>query len=125
LVQALDEYAQQVFILAHERTGEISESDERKRVIASMRTVGTALLEELPSVMDLVLRLETTAFLDPTTQKVVNQVRMRSRNHGFYIAGDRTGMFKDQWPVDPEKFWSRVLEYLKLAGQAKLEGEKA
>ena len=104
---ALDQSTAHVLVLSHEKTAEIKEGADGvvKRTIAGPRTSGNALLEVLPSIMDVALRLEVKSAYD--AGKLVNKVILRTTNHGFYLAGDRSGLFTDGEEFSPMTMWER------------------
>jgi hypothetical protein len=94
-IQALDDSPCHVLLTSHEKTGEIRDADTVKRVIGGPSSIGTALLETLPAMMDIVLRFEMR---NKTTV-------LRTLNHNIFVAGDRGGLFKDGSVLEPESFW--------------------
>jgi hypothetical protein len=110
-ISTLNDGPSHTLLISHERTGEIKEAEHTKRVLCGPRTVGTALLEIVPSVLDLVLRFENR--LDRETKK--NKAYIRSRNHNFYQAGDRSGLFKDGMELDPQAMWKKLLAMIEMS----------
>jgi hypothetical protein len=104
---ALDNSPAHVLILTHEKTAEIKEGADGvvKRTLAGPRTVGNALLEVLPAIVDVALRLEVKSAFEGG--KMSNKVVLRTTNHGFYLAGDRSGLFTDAEEFDPVVMWER------------------
>ena len=81
-----------------------------KRVIAGPRSIGVALLEVIPSVVDLAIHLQPKRVLGKGCQSIV-----RSQNHGVFLAGDRSGIVKDGEMLDPRAFWTRVQQLVAFA----------
>jgi hypothetical protein len=123
LLAAMDASSAHVLVLAHEKTAEMKEGADGvvKRTIAGPRTAGNALLEVLPAVMDLGLRLEVKSAY--SAGGLSNKVVVRATNHSFYLAKDRSGLFLDGEEFDPGAMWSR---FGKIVNQAVMlpEGEK-
>lgn len=109
-ITALDNSPAHVLLIGHERTGEVSDSENRKRLIGAIRTIGTAQLETIPSILDVVLRLENQV-RGPGKSELV----LRTRNHNFFVAGDRSGLFKDGEPHDVVSFWKRLSGVVDMA----------
>ncbi|TFH66490.1 MAG: hypothetical protein E4G90_03270 [Gemmatimonadales bacterium] len=107
IFSALDNSPAHVLILSHEKTAEIEEGADGvvKRTIAGPRTSGNALLEVLPAIMDVALRLEVKSAY--VAGKLTNTVNLRATNHGFYLAGDRSGLFTDGEEFNPSTMWER------------------
>jgi len=109
-ITALDESPAHVLLISHEKTGEVSDAEGKvKRVIGGPRTVGNALLELIPSIMDVVLRLEVQG--TGANTKLV----LRSRNHNFFIAGDRSGLFRDGVVHNIPDFWAKLAGVVNMA----------
>lgn len=108
-VTALDESSAHVLLVSHEKTGEVKDTENRTRIIGGPRTIGNALLELLPSIVDVVVRLEVQG-VGANTKLVT-----RTRNHNFFICGDRSGLFKDGETHDVERFWKKLSSVLTLA----------
>ncbi len=103
-IQALDSAGCHTLLISHEKTGEVK-SGGAGRLIAGPRSVGNALLEQIPASCDLALRFEPRATKIGEPPNVV----IRSMNHGgMFIAGDRSGMFPDGHPLDPIDVWKRM-----------------
>lgn len=113
IISAADRSPAHVLMISHEKTGEIKENDVTSRVIAGPRTVGNALLEMVPAVTDVVLRFETKRKAGGPPMTVV-----RSTNHNIYLAGDRSGLFKDGEELNPVAFWERTMKLIGM-GQSK------
>ena len=122
-LSALDNSPAHVLVLSHEKTAEIKEGADGvvKRTIAGPRTVGNALLEVLPAIMDVALRLEVRSSF--SAGKMSNSVVLRVANHGFYLAGDRSGLFTDGEEFDPMVMWERFGRFISMTARP-LEGEK-
>ena len=110
-ISTLNDGPSHSLLISHERTGEVKEAENTKRVLAGPRTVGTALLEIVPSVLDLILRFENKF----DRNKKVNQAYVRSRNHNFYQAGDRSGLFEDGVVLDPKDLWERLVTMISMS----------
>lgn len=110
-ITMLDEQPCHVVLISHERTGEIKDAESTKRILAGPRTIGTAQLEMIPAMMDVVLRFENR--FDGRTK--TNQAYVRSRNHNFYLAGDRSGLFADGLPLDPKNLWDRLIQMIGMS----------
>lgn len=108
-VKALDGSGAHVLLLAHEKLGETKDTENRKRIVGGPRTVGNALLEILPSVCDVVLRVEVQGMGSNT------KLCFRTINHNFFIAGDRSGLFKDGEVVNPKSFWTKLSGFVALS----------
>jgi len=122
-LSALDNSPAHVLILSHEKTAEIKEGADGvvKRTIGGPRTIGNALLEVLPAIVDVGLRLEVRGGFE--NGKVTNKVILRTTNHGFYLAGDRSGLFTDGEEFDPVVMWERFKRLTTMTAEP-LEGEK-
>jgi len=94
-----------VLLISHEKTGEIREGEVVKRTVCGPRTVGNALLEVIPTIVDVALRLAIKTEL--VGGKLTNRVIVRSTNHDIYLAGDRSGLFADGEEFDPALMWER------------------
>ena len=44
----------------------------------------------------------------------IKDVLLRAMNHGFYLAGDRSGLFTDGEEFDPVVMWERFGKFLTL-----------
>jgi hypothetical protein len=110
-IKLLDEQPCHVVLLSHERTGEIRDAESTKRILAGPRTIGTAQLEMIPAMMDVVLRFENR--FDARTKS--NMAYVRSRNHNFYLAGDRSGLFADGLALDPQNLWERLVKMVGMS----------
>lgn len=115
-LKGLDQSKAHVLCLFHERTGEVKDAEGVKRIVAGPRTTGVALIETVPSILDVIIRLETRMTRDGAG-KMGNQIVMRTRNHnGIYIAGDRSGLFKDEDVFEPAVFWKKIAGLIALSG---------
>jgi len=112
LLSALDHNEAHLLLISHEKAGEIKEGDVVKRTLAGPRSAGNALLEVIPSIVDVALRLTTkSSFVDG---KMVNKVIVRSQNHEIFLAGDRSGLFPDNEEFDPALMWERFGRFTKM-----------
>ena len=109
-ITALDNSPAHTLLIGHERTGEVSDSDNRKRLVGAIRTIGTAQLDTIPGILDVVLRLENRVKGPGKTELV-----LRSRNHSFFVAGDRSGLFEDGEPHDVTTFWKKLSGVVDMA----------
>lgn len=119
VVAALDEGLSHTVLLSHEKTGELDDGAGSKRVIAGPRAIGVALLEVLPSVCDVVIRLEPKTIVQAGQQ--LTNVVMRTRNHAFYLAGDRSGMFPDGAALDAPLLWKRVTKFIETVQGSEMQ----
>lgn len=122
IIKALDRSTAHVLVITHERTAEFSTEDGGvKRIIGGPRAVGRAMTEELPSIMDLCVRVEAkrtperAADGKTLTGRILHQAVMRTRCHNIYLAGDRSGLFADEEPLDARVFWEKVKGLIQLA----------
>jgi hypothetical protein len=106
LVTALDDSPAHVLLITHEKTGEVRDTEAVKRVLGGPRTVGNALIEVLPSIVDVVLRFEPRSVIEDGKQAI--KTAIRTRNHNFYLAGDRSGLFEDGEILDTKVFWEKL-----------------
>lgn len=113
-----------IILISHEKTGEIKDSSGQGRVLAGPRTIGNALIEVIPSIVDIALRFEPRQAMVKVKGKdgkeVVRQVQtvaIRSRNHNIYIAGDRSGLFEDGELMDPQVVWGKLAQILDMAAR--------
>jgi len=109
-IEALNQSGAHNFLVSHERTAEIKDTDNVKRILGGPSSIGSALLEILPAIMDIIIRLEVKSVKIKKGDKYVtgNRVVMRTANHNVFQAGDRSGMFEDGDVMDPEIFWKRI-----------------
>jgi hypothetical protein len=119
IMRILDARDCHVLLISHERTSEIKkrkqDKNEQGRIIVGPRVIGSAMTEELPTIMDPCLRFEPKSeFKDG---KIRNYVAVRSADHeGMYLAGDRGGLFQDESELDPIELWKKIGALVKLAG---------
>ena len=119
IIKALDDGPAHVLLVTHEKTAEIKEGDTTKRVLGGPRTIGNALLEVIPSIVDVAIRVEgkNSPVRDAKgvmTGGMKRQVVMRTRNHEFYLAGDRAGLFVDGEELDEFVFWKKLTGLIEL-----------
>lgn len=105
-----------ILLLSHEKTGEVKDSTGAGRILAGPRSIGNALIEVIPGIVDLALRLEPRVKMVQVAGKQVQEatVAVRARNHNIYLAGDRSGMFKDGETFDPFDHWVRIERILRM-----------
>ncbi len=101
-ITALDSSSGHTLLVSHEKTGEIKDTNNMKRIIGGPRTIGNALLEIIPSLMDVCLRIEPQG----TGSNI--KLAIRTKNHNFFIAGDRSGLFRDGETLDVQTFWKKL-----------------
>lgn len=105
-----------IWLISHEKTGEVKDSSGAGRVLAGPRTVGNALIEVLPSMVDIALRFEPRMVNQVVGGKMqqVQTVAVRTRNHNIYLAGDRSGLFQDGAVMNPEEVWAKFAQVVTL-----------
>jgi hypothetical protein len=129
IITTLDEGTAHVLLVSHEKTSEIKEGDITKRVMAGPRSVGNALIEVIPSIVDIAVRVEGRRVPvkdagGKYTGGFAHEVVMRTRNHDIYLAGDRSGLFQDEEPLDPRIFWEKLTKLIQMAGADGAQKEK-
>ena len=124
-MMALNEAPVHVILISHEKTGEIKDTDTVKRVVGGPATIGTALLEIIPAMMDIVLRLENKPVKVKVDDKwkIGNRIAVRAMNHGIFTAGDRGGLFNDGDILDPRDFWNKMATVIDSATTPKEESK--
>lgn len=110
-----------IILISHEKTGEIKVEGGGGRVLAGPRSIGNALIETIPAIVDVALRFEpklATVVVEKGGKKTVEQqqtVAIRTRNHNIYIAGDRSGVFEDGETLNPPVFWTKLQQIVSMA----------
>ena len=115
IITAADKTNAHVILVSHEKAGEVKEGDTTKRTVGGPRSIGNALLEVIPSVVDIALHFQPQYVASTQGTKIV----VRSRNHGFFQAGDRSGIFPDGADLDPVQLWQQTLDFIKLGEASK------
>ena len=118
IMSAVNDSPAHTLVLSHEKTAEMKEGSDGvvKRTIAGPRTSGNALIEVLPAIVDICLRLTTKSILTGAG-KLSNIVVLRTTNHDFYLAGDRGGLFTDGEEFKPEVMWERLERCVAMAAE--------
>jgi len=122
IIKGLDESPAHVLLVTHEKTAEIKEGEINKRVLGGPRTIGNALLEVIPSIVDIALRVEgkNAPMRDAKgnmTGGMKREVVMRTRNHEYFLAGDRSGLFVDGEVLDEFVFWKKLMGLIELGAE--------
>jgi len=132
IVTALNDGPAHTLLISHEKTTQFEEGDPPvvKRVVGGPRTTGKALVEVLPAIVDTAVRVE--ARKEPVkdaqgrlTGALKHLVVMRTRPHDFFLAGDRSGLFKDGEELNPKLFWEKVSALIKMAQSAPQGGTQS